>query len=259
MSLLESVILGLVQGLTEFLPVSSSGHLVLVGQFMDLERVGLGFEVWVHLATLVAVTVALHKDLVSMAKSVLPGATDRSEGLNLWKCVIIGTIPAAIFGILAKDTIESAFGSVKLVGVDLIITGFILLLSRFFPGGNKKLTVGRALLIGTAQALAIFPGISRSGSTLTAGLILGLRGVDATRFSFLLAFPAILGAAVLEFGSLKSLGETQPWILVGSFLAASISGYVAIRIVWKVMERGRLFAFAPYCFLIGLWVVFFVG
>ena len=265
MSWLEAFFLGLVQGLTEFLPVSSSGHLVLFGKLLGVSTEGLTWEVWLHLATLTAVVIALWPDLLGMLRSLGPGTAseDRRASRQLVWGVVIGTVPALFAGLLLKDLVEAAFASVRLVGLDLIFTAGILFASRFFSGGSATLTSGRAFLVGCAQALAILPGISRAGCTLTVGLMMGLPGVEAARFSFILSVPVILGAVALEFSSLLSLGSTAPIPLAVGFLTAAASGYLAIRIVWRVMERGRLAIFAPYCALVGavllLWGDSFFG
>jgi undecaprenyl-diphosphatase len=160
-----------------------------------------------------------------------------------------------IVGLGFGDLIERAFGSVTVVGVALLGTAAFLLVTRFLPLHHEPLTPWRALLVGAAQALAVIPGVSRSGATLTAGVAVGLDGEEAARFAFLLALPAILGAAVLEAGSLAELGRTSPAALVVGFVTAAISGYLAIRVVWRVMARGRLWMFAPYCALVGLVVL----
>jgi undecaprenyl-diphosphatase len=255
-TLWQAFVLGLVQGLTEFLPVSSSGHLVLAERLLGLESVGLSFEVWVHLGTLVAVGAALYRELLDMAAVFLPSADParRRAGKRWWVAVLVGTIPAVVVGLAAKDAVETAFASVRVVGVNLIVTAAILFASRFFRGGDAAVTPRRALLIGAAQALAILPGISRSGATLTAGWMLGLSGPQAARFSFLLAFPAILGAGVLEAQNLAAMD--RPAVLAVSFLTACVSGYAAIRMVWRVMAAGRLHWFAPYCAAVGALVLF---
>jgi undecaprenyl-diphosphatase len=253
--------LGIIQGLTEFLPVSSSGHLVLGRELLGLKPGGISFEIWLHLATLVAVVAALGSDIKRALAGILPGAEKETAafGRQLAVGTIVGTIPAVVVGLLFKDMVESAFTSVRLVGVDLLITAGILFVSRFFAGGTSPLTPGRALAVGAAQALAILPGISRSGATLTAGLATGLSGVDAVRFSFILSIPAILGAVVLELPALASLGAASPAGLAVGFVTAAASGYVAIRIVWRVMERGRLIVFAPYCAVLGIVAVIWGG
>jgi len=253
MSFIDALILGLVQGLTEFLPVSSSGHLVLAGRLLGLQHASLAFDVWLHLATLTAVLVALRSDVWTMLRSLSPSAAApvAKRGRTLIVAVVVGTIPAVIVGLLAKDAVEAAFTSVRLVGVDLLLTAVILGISRMFPGRGMPLGPMKALGIGVAQCIAILPGVSRSGSTLTAGLMFGLSGEEAARFSFLLSVPAILGAAVLDAKEIAHLGG-QPLLLIGSFVVAAVSGYVAIRVVWKVMERGKLAMFAPYCALLGI-------
>lgn len=261
MSSLVAFVLGLIQGLTEFLPVSSSGHLVLAGRLMGLRMNGVGFEIWLHLATLAAVVVALWPDVRMMIRSVFPGADPEEgrRGRGLVMGVIVGTIPAIFVGLFAKDAVEAAFSSVRLVGVDLLLTATILTVSRWFSGGGAALTSWRALLIGVGQSLAILPGVSRSGTTLTVGLALGLTGEESARFSFLLAIPAILGAVVLDFPELRGLGQSAPVALAVGFGIAMASGYLAIKMVWKVMQRGKLALFAPYCALLGLAAILLRG
>jgi len=253
---LDSLILGLVQGLTEFLPVSSSGHLVIAEKLLHVNDPGVAFEVWLHLATLAAVMFALRADVARLLRGLVPGRSPAAaDGRRLLLLLVVGTIPAVAVGLLASDKIEAAFDSVRVVGVDLLITAVILALSQWIPHRAEPLDARRAGLVGAAQAFAILPGVSRSGSTLVAGLALGLPGVEAARFSFLLAMPAILGAAVLEAKSLIALGETAPLTLALGFATALGSGYLAVQAVWKIMARGRLYWFAPYCAAVGALVL----
>lgn len=255
MSPLDAFFLGLIQGLTEFLPVSSSGHLVVLSRVLG--EGGLTFDVWLHLATLVAVAAALRREIVTILRSLSPGAGGESAawGRRMVVGVIVGTIPAVIVGLLLKDAVETAFTSIRVVGIDLIVTAVILWISRRFVGGSKRLTPMRAWWVGVGQALAILPGISRAGTTLATGLAMGLPGVEAARFSFILSMPAILGAVVLDLPALAGLGSTAPAALAVGFVTAALSGYAAVRIVWRVMERGRLALFAPYCALLGIVVL----
>jgi undecaprenyl-diphosphatase len=255
MSPLDAFFLGLIQGLTEFLPVSSSGHLVVLSRVLG--EGGLTFDVWLHLATLVAVAAALRREIVTILRSLSPGAGGESTawGRRMVVGVIVGTIPAVIVGLLLKDAVETAFTSIRVVGIDLIVTAVILWISRSFVGGSKRLTPMRAWWVGVGQALAILPGISRAGTTLATGLAMGLPGVEAARFSFILSMPAILGAVVLDLPALAGLGSTAPAALAVGFVTAALSGYAAVRIVWRVMERGRLALFAPYCALLGIVVL----
>ncbi len=257
MGVIEALILGLVQGLTEFLPVSSSGHLVLAGRLLGVNSQAHDFEawlIWLHLATLTAVGTALWREIRDTARSLLPGAPAEiaKPGRALALGLIIGTLPAVLVALTAKDAIDAAFTSVRLVGADLLLTAVVLAVSRGLRGGHAPVTPLRALLIGTAQALAILPGVSRSGMTLVAGLALGLSPATAVRFSFLLAVPAILGAVVLDLDALRAAWAGSPVALAAGFLSAAVSGYLAIRIVWRVMERGRLAVFAPYCAVLGI-------
>jgi len=257
---LISLLLGLVQGLTEFLPVSSSGHLVLTESLLGVEA-PLAFEVWLHVATLTAVLFALRREVLALARSLDPrDRGDQARRSRIWiLALVLGTVPAAIVGLTAGDQVEAAFTSVRLVGVDLLLTAVVLFLSRFAPPRNLPLTPSRGFLIGVAQALAILPGVSRSGMTLVAGLFLGLSGENSARFSFLLAVPAILGAVVLEAHELAALGSHAAVPLAVGFLSAAVSGYLAVLLVWRIMERGRLAVFAPYCLLVGLVVLLWGG
>ena len=261
MTLLDAFWLGLVQGLTEFLPVSSSGHLVLAGRVLHLTMSGVAFEIWLHVATLTAVVAALWRDIAGILRGILPGARPEAarRAWTLTGAIVLGTLPAVAVGLLAKDAIEAAFTSVRMVGIDLLLTAVILSLSRLRRPGDAPLTLRRGFLIGVAQAVAILPGVSRSGSTLAAGSLLGLRGAEAARFSFLLSLPAILGAAVLDAKEVNALGQGEPLVLAVGFVTAAVSGYFAIRVMWRVMERGRLALFAPYCAILGIAAILLGG
>jgi undecaprenyl-diphosphatase len=257
----NALFLGLVQGLTEFLPVSSSGHLVLAQTLLDFVQPGISFDIWLHLATLVAVLAALRREVMMMLRSLVPGAPAAAAvpGRRLVIGLIVGTIPAAVVGLVAKDAVEATFTSVRLVGVDLLLTAVILATTRLRRAGNAPLTTLRSFLIGAAQAVAILPGVSRSGSTLAASHALGLSGEDAARFSFLLSVPAILGAVVLDSKSLAALGSMAPLALALGFVTAAAAGYLAIRVVWRIMVRGKLAWFAPYCALLGVAAILWGG
>ena len=254
MGILEAALLGLVQGLTEFLPVSSSGHLVLAERLLGITQSGLAFEIWLHVATLFAVAAALAREIGALCRGLVSPA-DPAERTRSWQfvlAIVVGTIPAALVGLTAKEAIEGAFASIRWVGVDLLFTALVLAASRAFPGGQRQANPLRGFLVGVAQAVAILPGVSRSGMTLTAGLALGFSPAEAVRFSFLLAVPAILGAVVLDFAALRELGAASPGALGAGFVTAALSGIVAIRLVWRLMQQGRLQIFAPYCALLGL-------
>ncbi|HHV75832.1 MAG TPA: undecaprenyl-diphosphatase UppP [Syntrophothermus lipocalidus] len=256
MNYLDAVILGIVQGLTEFLPVSSSGHLVIFQKLLGFQQPGVTFEVMLHLGTLVAVIAAFWSDVWGIIKKPMS---------RIVYLIILGTIPAGLIGVFLKPLFEQAFESLTVVGVGLIITGFLLVLgeklgTRAWWGKEVEQTsVGDALFIGLLQGLAITPGISRSGSTISAGLLRGLDREFAARFSFLLSIPAILGAGILEGKDILDSGiaghSLAPYI-VGTVTAA-VSSYIAIRIVMGLVKRGRLSLFSYYCWTVGILILAF--
>jgi undecaprenyl-diphosphatase len=254
-STFEALLLGLVQGLTEFLPVSSSGHLVLTRELLGLEPTGLALEVSVHAATLLAVVVVLWREVLGLVRgglNLLRGRADEDGRLLL--LVALGTIPAVAVGLLLKDEIERAFADPRYAAVGLIFTAVLLAPTWFRHGGERRIDAVLAVVIGCAQALAICPGVSRSGSTIAVALLLGAAAPRAFAFSFLLSIPAILGATVLVLPD--ALGEGAAPGLVGNCLAAAlaafVSGVVALRLLRRVVERGRLAVFAPYCLVVGV-------
>jgi len=261
MTFFEAIILGAVQGLTEFLPISSSGHLVLFQNLLGLESSSIAFEVFVHLGTLLSIVAIYYNDLGKIIGSFFSGlasgrvraryADDHYFRLGIF--LIIGTIPAVFAGLFCKDFIESIFHNIHLVGITLIITGIILALTHLKKIGRRSLGPANSLVIGLAQMLAILPGISRSGTTISTGLFLGIPRDEAARFSFLLAVPAILGAAILESADLFSGGLQFSWHLLAIGLIVSfIVGFLAIRFLLKVLRSGKFALFAPYCFIAGL-------
>ena len=257
MELIKAMILGVVQGLTEFLPISSSGHLVIGSELMNFQEQGVIFDVFVHLGTLLAVVIVFRKELVDMVKA--PFALfqgDKSESVRhfflLDVYIVVATLPAVIVGLFLKDSIENLFGNILVVYFMLIITGIIMIISRYLPQKDKPITWGRSLLVGCAQACAILPGLSRSGSTIFAGMALGIDREKIARFSFIMSIPAILGAAVLQFGDLLvNTPGTGALINIGAGAAmAAVSGYFAIKLLLDIIRRNRLQWFGYYCLLI---------
>lgn len=269
MDIIQAIIIGIVQGLTEFLPISSSAHLVFLPEIMGVQS-SLAFDTLLHIGTLVAIFAYFWNDIINMIKSFFSSLADIPRGQfkknfqedqykKLAWLVIIGTIPAGIAGILFKSNFESLFSSILAVGIFLIITGFLLWGSERFsqrirPEDRKplkKLTIKNSLIVGIAQAFAIAPGISRSGATISAGLFLGFERELAARYSFLLSIPAILGAALVQAKDITSL-DMSTAALVAGFLAAAISGYLAIKFMLKLIKERSLLIFAYYCWIVGI-------
>ena len=260
MDILNAFILGLVQGLSEFLPISSSGHLVLAANILNFQKEGIAFEVFVHFGTLLSVFVAFRQELKQMI--IAPFAIwikkknnpELKEYLNWDLYVIIGTIPAVVIGLFFKDQIESLFSSVLLVLIMLSVTGTIMIISRFLPINDKPLKTSNSFIIGIAQAFAILPGISRSGSTIVTALAFGINREKAARFSFILSIPAVLGATILKTNDLIATPPAQSEIiqLVIGAVAAFVSGYLAILWLIDLVKKGKLEWFGYYCYLVSI-------
>ena len=259
MSWWEGVLLGVVQGLTEFLPVSSSGHLVVVEAALGITTPGVVIEVVLHVATLLAVVIVYRKVLWRLAGGAVVG--DRTA----WRYIAllaIGTVPAALAGLFLEEWFERTFQSLLLVGLNFLITGTVLWSTRGRvqhaerPSPSTKGAFG----IGMAQALAILPGISRSGTTVAAALWLGVDPVRAAEFSFLLAVPAIAGAAVLQIPNLSGgLASAGALPVAAGFLAALVSGVAAIRLLIFLLRNKAFHRFAPYCWGIGAITILFAS
>jgi undecaprenyl-diphosphatase len=263
----EAAFLGIVQGLTEFLPVSSSGHLVAFQHFLGLRSPELLFDVVVHGGTLLAVLLVYGKDLWEIIKESLFSIAEtvrRGNVRTVWQCrprfrlgayLLIGTIPAAVAGLLFQDALEKAFASLLSVGFMLLVTGTVLFGTRLSKGLGRDLedlSLRDCLVIGIAQSFALLPGISRSGITIATGLFCGLKRNLAARFSFLLSLPAILGANILQaYKARETLQSINAWPFLLGGSAALITGYVALRLLLRVVHKGRLFHFSYYCWTVG--------
>ena len=269
MTFLEAILLGILQGLTEFLPISSSGHLVLAQTFLGLKEPLVFFDVMLHVGTLMAVLVVYREAIGKLAVGGVstladtqfwrkPRATfNTSNELRFIWLILLGSIPTGVIAVLFKTELESFFDEVRLVSIMLILTGFILQLPRLRrqdvegsdnPDGSVK--TWHAPLIGIAQGCAITPGISRSGTTISLALFLGIPAKTAAEYSFLLSIPAILGAVVLK---IRDVGDTTiPLYIVGAgMLAAFIVGYIALRLLLVVLNRGKFSLFSYYCIALG--------
>lgn len=251
MTILQAIILGLIQGFTEFIPVSSSGHLVLAHHFFEINATGLAFDVALHLGTLVALLIYFRKDLWNL----LRGLFVKGPETRLAWFLVMATIPAVIVGMLLEKTAETAFRSPRLVAINLALVAILMLFAeRFYhlhvtkPTKLDKVSRKQALVMGISQAAAIIPGVSRSGSTITAGLFMGMDRVAATRFSFLLGIPITAGAIAKVFTESQTLQQFQDdrAVFMVGILTAFLSGLVAIRFLLKYLSRHSLAAFAYY-------------
>lgn len=254
----EAIVLGIVQGATEFLPVSSSGHLVITQALLGLDIPGISFEIAVHLATLVSIALVYRSRITDLTTGALGGDREAWEYIGL---VTVATLPVVIVGLGWRDQIEVLFDDSIVPGVALIVTGALLWSSRsaLERAVATRPGWGAAVLIGIAQAFALVPGISRSGTTVVVAMWLGLQAREAAAFSFLMAIPAVGGAAVLlardlSGGALDAIPAVT--ILAGS-VAAGVTGVLAIRTFVAMLARRSFHFFAPYCWTIGLaWLAF---
>jgi len=249
MSYWDAILLGILQGLTEFLPVSSSGHLVLAQELLGVNQPGVAFELLAHLGTLGAVLVYFRAAIWRLGKAVFGVGSRTDRFMVLW--LVIGTVPAGLVGFLLEDFFEGAFSSPLATSAMLLVTALILLATRFVRYGQRPVAWHSALAMGVGQALAIMPGISRSGTTIAAGLFAGVRPAQAAEFSFLLAIPAIGGAILLKADELIHVGSAAagPY-LVGAVLSF-LFGLVAVYLVLSTIRRGKFDYFAYYCFAAG--------
>jgi undecaprenyl-diphosphatase len=263
MTWIEAAILGLVQGLTEFLPVSSSGHLVLGKHILGIEgsETGILFEVLVHFGTALSIITVYRKDLVSLLFGFFSAAVKPASYRASWNenqdfrislFILLTMIPTGIVYVLFKDGLEALFSDPQTTSFMLIVTGIMLLLTRLRKNPDGENSPLKALAIGCAQSLAMIPGISRSGSTICTAIYLNVESKKAADFSFLMLLPVVLGATVLKIGEVASATSSAPWgILMLGTAVSFVSGIVAIKMVLGFVRSGRLHYFAFYCFLVG--------
>jgi len=256
MNSLEALILGIVQGLTEFLPVSSSGHIELGKAILNIKTTdNLLYSVVVHGATALSTIIVYRNTIFNLFRGLFE--FKNNEALHYSLKIILSMIPVGIVGILFEEKLEALFtGNVLLVGSMLVVTGLLLTFTYFSKNTTKNVSYNRAFIIGIAQAFAILPGVSRSGSTISTALILGVDKEKATRFSFIMVLLPIIGATLLKLKDYLEAPEVAGGIsaaaLVIGFLAAFISGLLACTWMIKIVKHGKLIYFAYYCFAIGL-------
>lgn len=259
MSIIEAIILGIIQGLTEFIPVSSSGHLILAHELFGFDGGGLAFDVALHGGTLAALLIFFRADIVRLAKAFFIRGPETTPA----RLLALATIPAVISGVLLEGYAEDTFRSTVLVAVNLIFVAILMIFAEQHlarvkkPTELKDVSTKQAMTIGVAQAFAVIPGFSRSGSTITAGLFMGMDRIAATRFSFLLGIPIITGAlvaTVFSGGGVDQMRE-QPWVFIAGVSAALFSGLFAIRFLLKYLNKHTLRVFAYYRIGLGLLVL----
>jgi undecaprenyl-diphosphatase len=267
LELIKAIILGVIQGLTEFLPISSSGHLVLGSELLHFQQQGLAFDIFLHLGTLVSVCIVFRHELSAMLIAPIAVLQKRADEeltrFFYWDLyVIVATLPAVVVGLFFSNSIEGIFTNLLLVYCMLFVTGLIMLATPLLHERKVELNCPRALLIGCAQAMAILPGLSRSGSTIFTGMLLGINRETVARFSFIMSIPAIIGAAVLQFGDLvDNPPDSKSLLLIAAgTVASAISGYFAIILLLNVIRKNKLQYFGYYCLFIascGLLYTFF--
>lgn len=275
MDTLEALLLGLLQGLTEYLPISSSGHLTLGSNMFGIEEPEaiLPFTILLHVATVLSTIVILHKEITWIFKGLFK-FNPSNEGKGILSklnnqqryalAIIISMIPVGIVGVFFKDAVEETFSSLFVVGCCLLLTAALLTFSYYAkPKDKKEVSIKDAFIIGLGQALAVLPGLSRSGTTIATGLILGNSKQNMAQFSFLMVIPPILGEALLETidmfetGISASFGGISPTALIVGFLAAFLSGCAACKWMISIVRRGKLIYFAYYCLAVGIATVIF--
>lgn len=269
MTILESLLLGILQGLTEYLPISSSGHLTLGSHLLDITDPDtiLPYTVLVHIATVLSTIVILRKDIAWIFKGLFScnksaDAAQSATRLNSQQyyvlAILVSMIPVGIVGLFFQDYIDAAFSGTFIVGCCLLLTAALLAFSYYAkPRQKERITIKDAFIIGLGQALATLPGLSRSGTTIATGLLLGDKKEQMAQFSFLMVIPPILGKALLDSiyviknGIAATFGSIDPWALLVGFLAAFVSGCVACKWMISIVRKGKLIYFAYYCLIVG--------
>jgi len=270
MTLLEAIFLGFLQGVTEFLPVSSSGHLVISEHLLGVKQANsVFFEVVVHFGTLCAIIAVYYQEIAKLLAFVFVPSNRKQLSLeeskntaNLLLLIVLATIPTALIGIFFRDTFKTLFDVPIAVGIALLITGSLLLCTTFAKPKEKNFSNVKwykGIGVGLMQGISITPGISRSGSTIAIGMFLGIDRTTAANFSFLMAVPAILGAMVTQIKNISEIGSIGIINAASGFVASFIFGYVSLKLLLKIVRKGKLHYFAYYCFALGILTLIYFG
>jgi undecaprenyl-diphosphatase len=253
-TLIEILILAIIQGLTEWLPISSSGHLVIAQKYLGL-NLPLIFSVMLHLGTVVVILVVFRKDIVDIVRALVKRDFETEEG-RLALFIAVGSVPIALIGFVFHDFLASLFNNLLVVGLALLTTGLVLFFSEKRIG-NQKLSILDSLLIGVAQAVAIIPGVSRSGMTVATGLLRRIDKATAFRYSFLLSVPAVIGATVLESRELVVSNVDMIPLFLGAIISMVV-GYISLKLLQKIIMREKFHLFSYYCLTVGLAITLFI-
>ena len=251
MQIVDVILLGVLQGLTEFLPVSSSGHLVLGQYLLNVKSPGNTLEILFHLGTLGSVIFVFSPDIINILVTIKNKTTQK-----LLMYIFVATIPAVIIGFIFRIKIEALFESVNSVGFALLFTGLVLILSSIFKNKNSEHSLFSSMIIGFGQALAIIPGISRSGMTITLLLFFGFSPRESAKFSFLLSIPIIAGAGILGIQDIQFTETFSAGIIITALLSSFLIGIFALKVLLKLLEHGKFYIFGVYCICLGLVSVF---
>ena len=254
LNLIEALALGVIQGLTEFLPVSSSGHLVLAQEFLMVNPPGVIVEIVLHIGTLCSIMVFYKMDLIDLLVGTFKGSADELQTVGQ---IALATLPAVIGGLLLKDHLKMFFSGSFYTGIFLCMTGCILFLLKFREPNDNPIHYRTSIMIGVAQMIAILPGISRSGMTITAAILLGISGSVAFRFSFLLAIPVIVGAGILSISDVQQLNSQLLLPLFFGCAAAAVTGYAALKLLYSLVIKHKMWQFSIYCWTIGIIGIYF--
>jgi len=252
MDVLQAIILGIIQGITEWLPISSSGHLVLAEHLLHLTQ-PIIFDIFLHLGSLIVILIVFWEKIIDLIKGFFRW---EKEKVNFVLYLVIASIPIALVGFFLNDLIKSIFKEPSTVGFGFLFTSVLLFASQFPKKKVKKLNFVNTAIMGVAQAFAILPGVSRSGSTISTGMMQGSKKEDVAFFSFMLFIPAIIGASILEIGSITTI--TSPSALLIGTLTTIIVGYLSLNLLLKIIKNNKFHYFSYYCLVLGIVVLVFL-
>lgn len=254
----DVIVLAILQGVAEFLPISSSGHLVIAQSILDINSPGMRLEIVLHVGTLFSIFFYYRKTFWNLIRGVFQ---KDKKSLFFVGYIILSAIPAAVFYFLFKDKIDGIYENVHAVGYLLLFTGLVLTILRWIKKGEKPLNASRSILVGIAQAIAILPGVSRSGMTISSARMLGVQSEKAAEFSFIMSTPLLIGGALLDMlGVLGRSGEgsIDGWLLGIGALVSAVVGYLSIALLVKTLKGGHFWLFGIYCFIAGILTILFL-